>query len=64
MADKNLVAIAMECDEVAANVEKVDITLDLVKLYEPSDRTLKWVEQLRDTPPVPLQELADLSEDK
>lgn len=64
ISDKNLVAIAMDCDEVAANVEKVDVTMDLVNLYEPSAQTLKWVEQLRDTPPVSLQELAELREDK
>jgi hypothetical protein len=64
MAEKRLTAIAMQCDEIADNVELVDITLDLVKLYKPTDQTLEWVEQLRDQPPVSLIELADLPADK
>lgn len=64
ISDKQLVAITMECDETAANVELVDVTEDLVKLYEPSEQTLKWVKQLRDKEPLSLLELADLPADK
>lgn len=59
---KGLVAIAMQCDHLAANAEAVDITADLVELYHPTDRTRKVVESMRGVKPLGLLELADMKE--
>lgn len=64
MADQNLAALAMQCDEVGDNVQLVDVTMDLVKLYDPSEKTVAWVKQMRDQQPLTLLELADQPADK
>jgi hypothetical protein len=57
---KGLAAITMSCDFVGAYVEIVDVTEDLVKLYEPSERTLKMARGVRNAKPVGLVELSKL----
>jgi hypothetical protein len=42
------------CD---ASVETVDVTLSIAKLFKPDAATLKIIEQMRDQPPVPFDEL-------
>ncbi len=37
----------------------VDITLELVKLFDPSEETLKWIEQARKKAPVPIEDVID-----
>jgi hypothetical protein len=64
MDEKKLLAITMQCDALSANTETVDITLDLVRLYDPPARVLTWVEQLKDKAPVSLVELADMPANK
>ena len=64
LREKNLSAIAMECDLVAEGVEQVDVTIELVRFFEPSDQTLAIVEDLRDKAPLSLLELADLPADQ
>jgi hypothetical protein len=64
LAAKNLSAITMQCDLVAERVEVVDVTMDLVRLFEPAEKTLKWVEQLRDKEPLSLAELSKLEPGK
>ena len=49
--------IAFECNYLGANVEEVDITLDLVKLYDPSERTMKMVRETLKIDPVDLDEI-------
>ena len=49
--------IAFECNYLGPDVEKVDITLDLVKLYEPSPETMKMVREIMAQDPVALEEL-------
>lgn len=49
--------IAMSCDYQGANVELVDVTDELVRLFEPSERTLGYVKDLKQRPPVDLDEL-------
>lgn len=44
--------IAWECNYVADNVEVVDVTTELVKLFDPSEKTLNFVKQLEGQPPV------------
>jgi hypothetical protein len=57
---KGLAAVTMACDFVDANVEVVDVTEDLVKLYEPSERTLKMARGVRNAKPLDLVELSKL----
>lgn len=64
LQDKGLSAITLHCDAVASEVELVDVTLDLVKMFEPNERTLTWVEQMKDKKPLSLLELAKLPADK
>lgn len=64
MESKKLMAITMHCDLVASGVELEDVTMDLVQLYDPSEKTLKWVKQLGDKPPVPLIDLVNLAPEK
>ncbi|HQR08739.1 MAG TPA: hypothetical protein PLN21_18075 [Gemmatales bacterium] len=57
---KGLSAITMSCDVVADNVEVVDVTEDLVKLYEPTERTLKMANEIRSARQLGLVELSKL----
>ena len=47
-------AIAWHCNYASADVEQVDITMELVMLFDPSKRVLKTVEELRKHDPVDL----------
>lgn len=57
--ERQLAAIAMSCDFHAAGVELVDITDDLVKLYNPSDKALEHIRQIRQAKPIPLTQLGN-----
>ena len=57
--DKQLAAITMSCDFTGEQVELVDVTDDLVKLYDPSEKTLKTVREIRKVKPTKLSELTD-----
>jgi hypothetical protein len=57
---RGLAAITMACDVTAGNVELVDVTEDLVKLYDPTEKTLKTALGVRSAKPVDLIRLADL----
>lgn len=58
--EKKLAVIVMQCDYTAPNVEVVDVTNELVDLYEPNDRTRETVRQMRNIKPIGLLELADM----
>lgn len=60
LQNRNLAAIAMQCDSLAAGTATIDITDDLVRLYDPTARTLEWIGQLKDRDPLPLEELVRL----
>ena len=51
--------IAFECNYLGPDVEKVDITLDLAKLYDPSPETMKMVREIMPQDPVALEELTN-----
>jgi hypothetical protein len=57
---RGLAAISMGCDYAAGEVELVDVTEDLVKLYDPSEKTLATAREVRSAKPVDLVRLADL----
>ena len=57
---RGLAAISMGCDYVAGDVELVDVTEDLVKLYDPSEKTLKIAREIRAVKPLDLDRLAEL----
>lgn len=61
---KRLVAIARNCDFHTADVEIVDVTMDLVKLYRPSEKTLQRAKSIRNAKPIGLTVIADLPVDK
>ena len=50
-------AIVFDCNWAGEGVEVIDVTDELVALFEPSDKVLGWIEQLKDTPPVDLDVL-------
>ena len=56
---RGLAAITMGCDFTAGTVELVDVTEDLVKLYDPTEKTLKTALGIRSAKPVDLIRLAD-----
>jgi len=47
-------AIVFDCNFAAPGVETVDVTLDLVTLYQPSERTMKWIAESLKTDPIDL----------
>jgi hypothetical protein len=51
----------MNCDFTSEQVELVDVTDDLVKLYDPDplDKTLQTVREIRKVKPTKLTELVD-----
>ena len=49
--------IAASADFAAPSVEVVDITEKLVEPFEPSERTWKWIRQMKDQAPVPFETL-------
>lgn len=55
-------AVARHCDYTADDVEVVDITLELVELYDPSPQTMKRVKEIRQVEPVDLDELDAVDE--
>lgn len=55
--ERRLAAITMSCDFTSNEVELVDITDELVKLFEPSEKTLEHVRQIRKVKPIPLTQL-------
>ena len=61
---QGLSAITMACDFTAPNVEVVDVTVQLVELYNPSDRTREMAKKVRDAEPVPLSTVAAMEEGK
>jgi hypothetical protein len=62
--DRGLSAITMSCDQAHADVEVVDVTDDLVELFNPSDRTREMARKMRDAEPVSLLVLADMPADQ
>lgn len=58
--DRQLAAITMHCDFAAANVEIVDVTDDLVQLFEPAAKTAEMAREIRKAEPVSLTVLADM----
>jgi hypothetical protein len=58
--ERQLAAITISCDFTSGEVEVVDITDDLVKLYDPSEKTLGRVRAVRGAKPAPLTQIADM----
>ena len=50
-----------ELNYQSSDIEPVDVTDELVALFQPDERALGWVKDLKNKPPVPLE---DLTEDK
>ena len=57
---RSLAAITMACDFSAENVELVDVTEDLVKLYDPSEKTLATAREVRSIKPADLDKIAEV----
>ena len=51
--------IAFECNYLGPDVEKVDITLELVALFDPSPETIKMIKFAMENDPIALEELTD-----
>jgi hypothetical protein len=63
-ASQKLVAVTSECDFHAEDVELVDVTDELVALYDPSPRTLQHVKEIRKVDPIPLAQVATMDENE
>jgi hypothetical protein len=50
----------MSCDFTGDQVELVDVTDDLVKLFDSSEKTLQSVREIRKIKPMKLTAIADL----
>jgi len=50
-------AIVFECTYAGPEVETVDVTLELVKLYNPSEKTMTTVREVMKQKPVDLEEI-------
>jgi len=59
-AAKGLDAIVWTCDFTGEGVEVVDVTWDLVKLYDPSPKTARTVAELRTKLPATFAELIEM----
>lgn len=55
-------AIVFSCEHHSSEVELVDVTLALVALYEPSERTLEHVRSSLKTTPLSLAEIDELKD--
>ena len=52
-------AIVFECDFAGEGVEVVDVTDELIKLFNPTTEALNIIEELKKHDPVPLEDLRD-----
>ena len=64
MSQKKLVAITMQCEAISDQVQVVDVTMDLVQLFQPTQKTIDTVKQLVTKAPISLLELSELPADK
>jgi len=55
--EANVDVIAFECNYLGPGVEEVDITMELVMLYDPSPKTLKTVAELMKHDPISIDEI-------
>jgi len=58
----NVDAIVFDCNHHTAEVELVDVTLAIVALYEPSEKTLEYVKSAMKAKPVGLDELEKMKD--
>jgi hypothetical protein len=61
--DKQLAAVTMSCEFTSEQVEVVDITEDLVKLFDPPEKAWKNAREIRKVKPVKLTELGKMPAD-
>mgnify|MGYP000933788105 CR=1 FL=1 len=59
-ARANVQAIAADCDYLAPGVETIDLTDELVRLYNPSPRVLSIVKDMKGKAPLPIEEVDKL----
>ncbi len=57
--DARVVLMASKWDIVYRDsaVEYVDVTMQLVQLLNPEEKVLKWIEELKSQPPIPIDKL-------
>jgi hypothetical protein len=53
-----LIVSKWELPYLGKDVETVDVTAEIVALFRPNEQTRKWLDGLKDQPPLPLQDLA------
>ncbi len=58
MARRGVVALAATVDCAPSGVTTVDLTNDIVLLFGPDAATLRMLADLRDTPPLPIEQVA------
>ena len=52
-------AWGQELPPLPPDVEVVDVTNELVALFHPSEKVLGWVKDLKNHPPMPLEQITD-----
>jgi hypothetical protein len=58
LKEQNLAAIVMSCDVAAPDVELVDVTAQVVELFEPSAKTKEMAQKVRGAKPASLLDVA------
>ncbi len=56
MAKTGVDAITQKCDFVGSNVEVIDISLELAALFNPSEKQLKWIQDMKNKPYIDLDD--------
>ena len=58
-ADVQLIVSKWELNEQSPDVTVVDVTDQLVALFHPSEKVLKWVKSIEAQPPLPIEKITD-----
>jgi hypothetical protein len=61
--EAGVIAIVAKCDFTSETVEVVDVTERLVELFDPSEKTLKYVREIKNVKPIDIDELDDTHKD-
>jgi hypothetical protein len=58
-ANVDLIASKWEVAFASDNVETIDVTDQIVKLFTPSERSLRWIQEVRKRQPIPIDDLPE-----
>lgn len=62
-ADVDIIVSKWEFDYCASNAETVDVTMELAKLFEPKEKAIQWIKQMKDKAPIDHKEIQRLEKE-